>query len=60
MDILERGELTEGVIIPPEAECIDILRDTLTDKQITYVQEKCAVQCFKLFLKTILGFLKMQ
>ncbi len=48
VDILERGELTEGVIIPPEAECIDILRDTLTDKQITYVQEKMRRAVFQI------------
>ena len=48
VDLLERGRLTEGVIIPTEAECIDILRDSYTDKQITYVQEKIRRPVFQI------------
>ncbi len=48
VDILERGRLTDGVIIPSEAECIDILRDTLTDAQITHIQEKMRRAVFQI------------
>lgn len=48
VNLLERGGLTEGVIIPSERECIDILRDSLTDKQITHVAEKMRRAVFQI------------
>lgn len=48
VDILERGRLTDGVIIPTEAECIDILRDSLTDVQIKHVQDKMRRRLFQI------------
>lgn len=48
VDLLERGRLTDGVIIPTEAECIDILRDSYIDKQITYIQERIRRPVFQI------------
>jgi len=48
IDLLERGRLTEGVIIPSERECIELLSEQYTNAQITHIQEKIRRPVFQI------------
>ncbi len=48
VDLLERGRLIEGVIIPSERDCIELLREQLTDPQISHIQEKIRRPVFQI------------